>query len=84
MNSTRNNTKYIIIHQTITDSIVKDLATMIMFIGLMTFNHMSLGGSTIIDVLFIFLVLTFLSSKNNYAFEGTKDEAIKYLKGVEK
>lgn len=77
------NTKYIIIHQTITDSIVKDLATMIMFIGLMTFNHMSLGGSTIVDVLFIFLVLAFLSGKNNYAFEGTKDEAIKYLKGIE-
>ena len=76
------NTKYIIIHQTITDSIVKDLATMIMFIGLMTFNHMSLGGSTIVDVLFIFLVLAFLSGKNNYAFEGTKDEAIKYLKGI--
>ena len=77
------NTKYIIIHQTITDSIVKDLATMIMFIGLMTFNHMSLGGSTIVDVLFIFLVLAFLSGKNNYAFEATKDEAIKYLKGIE-
>ena len=76
------NTKYIIIHQTITDSIVKDLATMIMFIGLMTFNHMSLGVSTIVDVLFIFLVLAFLSGKNNYAFEGTKDEAIKYLKGI--
>lgn len=56
---------------------------MIMFIGLMTFNHMSLGGSTIVDVLFIFLVLAFLSGKNNYAFEGTKDEAIKYLKGIE-
>ena len=79
----QHNTKYIIIHQTITDSIVKDLATMIMFIGLMTFNHISLGGSTIIDILFIFLVLAFLSGKNNYAFEGTKDEAIKYLKGIE-
>ena len=55
---------------------------MIMFIGLMTFNHMSLGGSTIVDVLFIFLGLAFLSGKNNYAFEGTKDEAIKYLKGI--
>ena len=78
----KHNTKYIIIHQKITDSIIKDLATMIMFIGLMTFNHMSLGGSTIVDVLFIFLVLAFLSGKNNYAFEGTKDEAIKYLKGI--
>ena len=78
----KHNTKYIIIHQTITDSIVKDLATMIMFIGLMTFNHMSLGGSTIVDVLFIFLALAFLSGKNNYAFEGTKDEAIKYLEGI--
>lgn len=78
----KHNTKYIIIHQKITDSIIKDLATMIMFIGLMTFNHMSLGGSTIVDVLFIFLILAFLSGKNNYAFEGTKDEAIKYLKGI--
>lgn len=78
----KHNTKYIIIHETIIDSIVKDLATMIMFIGLMTFNHMSLGGSTIVDVLFIFLVLAFLSGKNNYAFEGTKDEAIKYLEGI--
>jgi len=44
------------------------------------FNHQLLGGSTIIDVMFIILTLGFLAGKHSKTrFEGTKEEVIEYL-----
>ena len=51
-----------------------------MFAGLLLFNHWFLGGSTIVDVMFIILTLGFLAGKySKTRFEGTKEEIIKFL-----
>ena len=63
-------TKYLVINESVIGSIIKDMVTFSMFAGLLMFNHHLLGGSTVIDVMFI-------NSKTR--FEGTKEEVIKYL-----
>ena len=73
-------TKYIVINETEIGSIIKDIVTFSMFAGLLLFNHHLLGGSTVVDVMFIILTLGFLAGKySKTRFEGTKEEAIKYL-----
>lgn len=73
-------TKYIVINESVVGSIIKDIVTFLMFAGLLLFNHWFLGGSTIVDVMFIILILGFLAGKHSKTrFEGTKEEAIKYL-----
>lgn len=73
-------TKYIVINESVMDSIIKDIVTFSMFAGLLMFNHHLLDGSTVIDVMFIILTLGFLAGKHSKTrFEGTKEEVIKYL-----
>ena len=61
-------------------SIIKDIVTFSMFAGLLIFNHWFLGGSAVVDVMFIILTLGFLASKHSKTrFEGTKKEVIKFL-----
>ena len=73
-------TKYIVINESAMGSIVKDIVTFSMFAGLLLFNHWFLGGSTVVDVMFIILTLGFLAGKHSKTrFEGTKEEVIKYL-----
>ena len=73
-------TKYIVINESVVGSIIKDIVTFSMFAGLLLFNHWFLGGSTVIDVMFIVLTLGFLAGKHSKTrFEGTKEEVIKYL-----
>lgn len=72
--------KYIVINESVVGSVIKDIVTFLMFAGLLLFNHWSLGGSTVIDVMFIILTLGFLAGKHSKTrFEGTKEEVIKYL-----
>ena len=76
----QNDQKIIVIHETIIESIIKDAVTFLMFAGLMYFNHKALSGATVIDVLFIFLVIIFIQAKGNpRLFYGTPQEAIKFL-----
>lgn len=76
-----NNKTVIILHEKIIESIIKDIVTFIMFASLMYFNHKVLSGSTVVDVLFIFLVIVFIQSKcSKKLFFGTPQEAIKFLK----
>ena len=72
--------KYIVINDSVVGSVIKDIVTFLMFAGLLLFNHQFLNGSTVIDTLFIILVLLWLAGKRskNY-FTGTKEEVIKYL-----
>lgn len=79
-NKNNNQVKYIVVHESTISSMFKDIFTFSMFAGLLMFNHQLLGGSTVVDVMFIILVLLFLAVKKskNY-FTGTKEEAIKYL-----
>ena len=73
-------TKYIVINESVVGSIIKDIVTFSMFAGLLLFNHWFLGGSTVVDVMFIVLTLGFLAGKHSKTrFEGTKEEVIKYL-----
>ena len=73
-------TKYIVINESAMGSIIKDIVTFSMFAGLLMFNHQLLGGSTVVDVMFIILTLGFLAGKHGKTrFEGTKEEVIKYL-----
>lgn len=72
--------KYIVINESLMSSIIKDIVTFSMFAGLLLFNHHLLGGSTVVDVMFIILTLGFLASKHSKTrFEGTKKEVIKFL-----
>lgn len=72
--------KYIVINESVVGSVIKDIVTFLMFAGLLLFNHWLLGGSTVVDVMFIILTLGFLAGKHSKTrFEGTKEEVIKYL-----
>lgn len=74
------NKTIIILHEKVLESIIKDVVTFIMFASLMYFNHKALSGATVIDVLFIFLVIIFIKAKSNSRlFCGTPQEAIKFL-----
>lgn len=73
-------TKYIVVNESVMGSIIKDIVTFSMFAGLLLFNHHLLGGSTVVDVMFIILTLGFLAGKHNKTrFDGTKEEVIKFL-----
>ena len=73
----------IIVQESIIESIIKDVMTFAMFGGLLWFNHAYLSGSTIIDILFIALVLIVLiTKKSSIVFSGTKKDAIKHLQGT--
>ena len=72
--------KYIVINESVIGSIIKDIVTFSMFAGLLLLNHHLLGGSTVVDVMFIILTLGFLAGKySKTRFEGTKEEVIKFL-----
>lgn len=76
----KNNRVFVIISETVLASIIKDIFTFLMFAGLLYFNHKILSGSTVVDVLFILLGLIFLAAKKDgQCFEGTREEAIKFL-----
>ena len=79
-NKNNNQVKYIVVHESTISSMFKDIFTFSMFAGLLMFNHQLLGGSTVVDVMFVILVLLWLAGKKskNY-FAGTKEEAIKFL-----
>ena len=76
--------KYIVINESVIGSIIKDIVTFLMFAGLLIFNHQLLGGSTVVDVMFIILTLGFLAGKHSKTrFEGTREEIINYLRNEE-
>lgn len=79
-NKNNNQVKYIVVHESTISSMFKDIFTFLMFAGLLLFNHQFLNGSTVIDILFIILVLLWLAGKKikNY-FTGTREEVIDYL-----
>nr|DAI35904.1 MAG TPA: hypothetical protein [Caudoviricetes sp.] len=77
----QNDQKIIVIHETIIESIIKDAVTFLMFASLLYFNHKVLAGSTVVDALFIFMVIAFIQAKGSKKFcFCTPKEAIKFLK----
>lgn len=76
--------KYIVINESVVGSIIKDIVTFSMLAGLLLFNHWLLGGSTVVDVMFIILTLGFLFGKHSKTrFTGTREEVINYLRNEE-
>lgn len=81
----KNEKTYIVLSESVIDSVIKDVFTFLMFAGLLYFNHKILSGSTVVDILFILLVLMFLAAKRSkWCFEGSREEAIKFLSESEK
>lgn len=77
--------KYIVINESVVGSVIKDIVTFLMFAGLLLFNHHLLGGSTVVDVMFIILTLGFLAGKHSKTrFTGTREEVINYLRNEER
>lgn len=76
-NKNNNQVKYIVVHESTISSMFKDIFTFSMFAGLLMFNYQLLGGSTVVDAMFIILVLLWLAGKKskNY-FTGTREEVI--------
>ncbi len=77
------NKTIIILHEKVLESIIKDIVTFLMFAGLMYFNHKVLSGATVIDVLFIFLVIISIRSKGDprvFYVTPQEQETMKYLK----
>lgn len=73
--------KVIIVQESVVSSLIKDVATFVMFAGLMWFNHEYLNGNVLIDLSFILLIVLFLMSRSSSSvFKGTKKDAIKWLK----
>lgn len=80
----KNEKTYIVLSESVIDSVIKDVFTFLMFAGLLYFNHEMLSGSTVVDVLFILLVLMFLAAKmGKRYFEGSREEAVKFLEKIE-
>lgn len=80
----KNEKTYIVLSESVIDSVIKDVFTFLMFAGLIYFNHEMLSGSTVVDVLFILLVLMFLAAKRGKRyFEGSREEAVKFLEKIE-
>ena len=80
----KNEKTYIVLSESVVGSVIKDVFTFLMFAGLLYFNQI-LSGSTVVDVLFILLVLMFLAAKRGKRyFEGSREETIKFLSESEK
>ena len=72
---------FIIVHETLRQSILSDIFTFCIIAGLLLFNHYLLGGNILIDLCFIFMAWTVIISMGNKKTKrfNTKEEAIKFL-----
>lgn len=70
----------IILEESVPKSLLKDTFTFVMFAGLMYFNHAVLSGSTLIDVIFLLIVVMWLAGRaSGRVFKGTPEDAAKWL-----
>ena len=75
----------VVIEESAVGSVIKDVFTFGMFGGLLWFNHQYLAGHILVDMLFIIIVMLFLSARaSNSVFKGKPKDAIKYLTDKEK
>ena len=72
---------FIIVHETLRQSILSDIFTFCIIAGLLLFNHYLLSGNILIDLCFIFMAWTVIISMGNKKTKrfNTKEEAIKFL-----
>lgn len=73
---------FIIVHETLIQSILADIFSFTMIALMLLFNHYLLGGNVLIDLCFMYmawLVMASIGQKKTRRF-NTKEEAIKFLK----
>ena len=72
---------FIIVHETLIQSILADIFSFLTIASLLLFNHYLLSGNVLIDLCFIFMAWTVIISMGNKKIKrfNTKEEAIKFL-----
>lgn len=73
---------FIIVHETLIQSILADIFSFLMIALMLLFNHYLLGGNVLIDLCFMYmawLVMVSIGQRKTRRF-NTKEEAIKFLK----
>lgn len=74
-----NKPKIILVHESVADSWKKDILTFITMMLPLVVNHLFLGGSVVLDVIFLVLVLAWWLSQNSpavhkfYSLEDARD-----------
>ena len=72
---------FIIVHETLLQSILADIFSFLTIALLLLFNHYLLGGNVLIDLCFMYmawLVMVSIGQRKTRRF-NTKEEAIKFL-----
>ena len=72
---------FIIVHETLMQSILADIFSFTMIALMLLFNHYLLGGNVLIDLCFMYmawLVMVSIGQKKTRRF-NTKEKAIKFL-----
>lgn len=72
---------FIIVHETLLQSILADIFSFLTIAGLLLFNHYLLSGNVLIDLCFMYIAFIVMKSKGNKKMKrfDTKEEAIKFL-----
>ena len=72
---------FIIVHETLIQSILADIFSFLTIALLLLFNHCLLSGNVLIDLCFMFMAWIVMLSRGNKKMKrfDTKEEAIKFL-----
>lgn len=72
---------FIVVHETLIQSILADIFSFLMIALLLLFNHYLLSGNVLIDLCFMFMAWIVMLSRGNKKMKrfNTKEEAIKFL-----
>ena len=72
---------FIIVHETLIQSILADIFSFLTIASLLLFNHYLLSGNALIDLCFMFMAWIVMLSRGDKKMKrfNTKEEAIKFL-----
>ncbi len=72
---------FIIVHETLIQSILADIFSFLTIASLLLFNHYLLSGNVLIDLCFMFMAWIVMLSRGDKKMKrfNTKEEAIKFL-----
>lgn len=72
---------FIIVHETLIQSILSDIFSFLTITSMLLFNHYLLSGNVLIDLCFMFMAWIVMLSRGDKKMKrfNTKEEAIKFL-----
>lgn len=75
---------FIIVHETLRQSILSDTFSFLMIALMLIFNHYLLSGNVLIDLCFMYMAWLIMLSRSNKKMKrfDTKEEAIKFLEDL--